>query len=56
MKTTAIRRRKVNTRPCIPYPNAATRKEILHSALDALISAVCGAALATIVLFLMAVT
>ena len=56
MKTTNIQHRKANTRPVIPYPNAATKKEILHNALDMLLSAACGAALAAIVLFLMVVS
>ena len=55
MKTTVMNHRKVNTRPNISYPNAATKKEIMHKIVDMLLSAGCGAALATIVLFLMAV-
>lgn len=55
MKTTVMHHRKVNTRPNIPYPNAATKKEILHKVADMLLSAAYGAAFATIVLFLMAV-
>ena len=55
MKTTAMHRRKVNTRPNIPYPNAATKKEIMHKVLDTLLSAAYGAAFATIVLFFLAV-
>lgn len=53
MKTTAIYRKSQNTRPNIPYPNAATRHEIAHKILNLLLSAVCGAALAAIALFLM---
>ena len=55
MKTTIIHRQNAKTRSRIPYPNAATKKEILHNIVDALLSAAFGAALATIVLLLMAI-
>ena len=55
MKTTAMHHRKVNTRSNIPYPNAATKKELMHKMLDMLLSAACGAAFATIILFFLAV-
>ena len=55
MKTTAMHHRKVNTRSNIPYPNAATKKELMHKMLDMLLSAAYGAAFATIILFFLAV-
>ena len=55
MKTVTMEQRRSSTRTNIPYPNAATKKEMLHKILDTLLSAVSGAALAAIVLFLLAV-
>ncbi len=55
MKTVTMQQRRSGTRTNIPYPNAATKKEMLHKILDTLLSAVSGAALAAIVLFLLAV-
>lgn len=44
---------KPNYRNAIPYPNAATRQELLHKALDALVVAVSGMGIAAIVLLCM---
>ena len=44
---------KSNCRPLIPYPNAATRREILHKMLDTLLVAVSGMGIATILLLCM---
>ncbi len=41
---------KSSYRPTIPYPNAATRREILHKVLDTLLVAASGMGLAAIVL------
>lgn len=40
--------------PQIPYPNAASRRQIIAKAVDILLMAVSGAGTAAIVLFLMA--
>lgn len=54
MKTATMQQRRTNTKANIPYPNAATRNEMMHKLLNTLLSAVSGAALAAIVLFLLA--
>ena len=38
----------------LPYPNAATRRQLLHRVLDFLLSAAIGAGLAALFLFLLA--
>lgn len=55
MKTATLQQRRTNAKANIPYPNAATKKEMMHKLLDTLLSAVSGAALAAIVLFLFAI-
>ena len=40
-------------RPAVPYPNAATRREVLHRALDTLLVAASGMGIAAIVLLCM---
>lgn len=55
MKTAVIHRTDLKTQPNIPYPNAATRKELLHKFLDLVLTGVIGAALAASMLFLMAI-
>lgn len=55
MKTATIRRYDFNTRPKIPYPNAATRKEMFHKFLDLLLMGAIGAGLAASLLFLLVV-
>ena len=55
MKTATARRTDIKTTPNIPYPNAATTKEMLHKFLDLATMAVVGAALAAAALFLIAV-
>lgn len=55
MKTATIHRNDAKMRPNIPYPNAATRKELLHRFLDLLLMGVIGAALAASMLFFMAI-
>lgn len=51
MKTAAVKRRSFNM-PVIPYPNAATRQEMLHKFLDLLLVAAIGAGLAASLIFL----
>jgi hypothetical protein len=55
MKTATIRRSQAKSRPRVPYPNAATRKEMFHKALDLMISGAIGAGLAASVLLLMVI-
>lgn len=39
--------------PILPYPNAATRRQILNRVLDLLLTGAIGAAIAAMLLFLM---
>lgn len=41
-------------KPAFPYPNAATRRQVLHRLLDLLLSAAIGAGIAAVLLFLLA--
>jgi ABC-type phosphate/phosphonate transport system permease subunit len=56
MKTTAIYRTDYASRPNLPFPNAATRKDIVHKILDLLLMAALGMGTAAILLFLLALT
>ena len=51
MKTATITRNE--NRPALPYPNAATRRQILNRVLDLLLTCAIGAAFAAMLLFLM---
>lgn len=53
MKTAVIRRSDLKMHPEIPYPNAATRKEMLNKFLDLLLVGAIGAGLAASLLFLL---
>ena len=55
MKTVTIRNAQVKRHPQIPYPNAATRKEMLHKLLDLMITGLIGAGLAASLLLLAAI-
>ena len=44
---------KSNYQPVIPYPNAATRREVLHKILDTLLVAASGMGIAAILLLCM---
>lgn len=55
MKTATLRSAQMKTHPNLPYPNAATKKELLHKFLDLATMAVIGAALAAAALFLMVI-
>lgn len=44
---------KTNYRPIVPYPNAATRREVLHKVLDTLLVAVSGMGIGAMLLLLM---
>ena len=51
MKTATVYRKE----RAVPYPNAATRKEVLHKYLDTLLTfACCGGILATLIFLLTA--
>ena len=44
---------KSNYCPTVPYPNAATRREVLHKVLDTLLVAVSGMGIGAMLLLLM---
>lgn len=48
MKTATMYR---TVRPAVPYPNAATAKEMLHKFLDGLLMVLSGAGIAVMLLF-----
>lgn len=52
MKTATLYRSDYANRPHVPYPNAATRREIMHKFLDLLTMAALGIGAAAIILFL----
>lgn len=52
MKTVALNQHSV--RCYIPYPNAASRRQILHKVLDFCLMAACSTAIAASILFLVA--
>jgi hypothetical protein len=56
MKTTVLYRSDYANRPNLPYPNAATRRELFSKFLDLLLVAALGAGAAAILLFLVALT
>lgn len=51
MKTAAMKRTKMNSVPVIPYPNAATKQELLHKYLDLALVCTIGAGSAACLLF-----
>lgn len=53
MKTATLRKHTAHTIPNLPYPNAASRKEIFNKVLDLLLVAAIGAGAAAILLFLL---
>lgn len=55
MKTATIRNYNITTPPQIPYPNAATRKELAHRFLDLLLMGAIGAGLAVSLLFILVI-
>ena len=52
MQTTTINRSRLTADPVSPYPNAATKQELLHKFLDLLLVALIGAGLSATMLFL----
>lgn len=55
MKTATIRQRQITKAPAIPYPNAATKQEILHKFLDLILVGAIGAGLAACLLFFLTI-
>lgn len=55
MKTATVRRYSYTANPQIPFPNAATRKELVHKFLDLLLMGAIGAGLAASLLFLLVI-
>lgn len=55
MKTATAHRYAFTTNPRIPYPNAASRKELVHKFLDLLLIGAIGAGLAASLLFLLVI-
>ena len=53
MKTNAICRTDYANRPNLPYPNAATRRELLNKFLDLLLMGALGVGAAAIMLFVL---
>jgi len=56
MKTNVLYRSDYAKRPNLPFPNAATRREMFSKFLDLLLTAALGAGAAAILLFFMALT
>jgi hypothetical protein len=56
MKTKTIYRTTYANQPHIPYPNAATRREIFDKVLDLLLMAAMGVGAAAIILFMLVLT
>ena len=56
MKAIVLYRNDYAKRPNLPYPNAATRRELFSKFLDLLLMAAIGAGAAAILLFLLALT
>ena len=54
MKTATMKRTRMNTAPVFPYPNAATRQEMLHKLLDLILVGAIGAGCAACLLMLLA--
>ena len=54
MKTATVKRTQINRMPVIPYPNAATKQELLHKFLDLILVGAIGAGLAACLLFILA--
>ena len=54
MKTTTIHRTDFWAQPSFPYPNAASRRDMLHKFLDLLIVGAIGAGLAAALLLVVA--
>ena len=51
---TAVIRQSCTVRPAIPFPNAATPRQIFHKILDGALMAACGIGLAAMFLLVLA--
>lgn len=54
MKTATLKRTQMNMTPVVPYPNAATRREMLHKFLDFILMGAIGGGLGACLLFFLA--
>ena len=54
MKTTAARHTHLTNRPQLPYPNAATKRQLFDRFIELLLMAALGIGAAAIVLFILA--
>lgn len=54
MKTATARRNVLTSRPKLPYPNAATKRQILDRFVELLLMAALGIGAAAMVLFILA--
>ena len=54
MKTATIRQNKMHKMPVIPYPNSATKQEMIYKFLDVVLVGAIGAGLAACLLFVLA--
>ena len=54
MKTAVVNRANLATRPNLPYPNAATKRQIVDRFVELLLMAALGIGAAAIILFLLA--
>lgn len=55
MKTAAIYHSECASRPKLPYPNAATRREIFHKFIDLVLMGAIGVGAAAVILLLLAI-
>lgn len=55
MKTATIHRSRYTARPNLPFPNAATRRQVIDRIVDLTLTFMLGASAAAIVLFILAV-
>ena len=54
MKSVTVSRTNYAQLPRIPYPNAATRREVFHKLLDTVVMGAIGISCAVILLFILA--
>jgi hypothetical protein len=54
MKTAVVNRTNLVTRPNLPYPNAATKRQVIDRFVELLLMATLGIGAAAIILFLLA--
>ena len=54
MKVATLKQTSISRTPIVPYPNAATREEMMHKVLDLILVCAIGAGLAACLLFFLA--